>query len=135
MTDPGALRDLAARLARAPRIALDTEAASFHRYTDRVYLVQVSSDHETALIDPLALPDLSPLGDLLASESVEVVFHDADYDLRVLDRDYGFRARRVFDTRVAAQLLGEPAVGLAALLEKHFGRKHGPGAYYGQSKK
>ena len=121
VTDPDSLRDLAARLARAPRIALDTEAASFHRYADRVYLVQVSSDSETALVDPLALPDLSPLGDLLASESVEVVFHDADYDLRVLDRDYGFRARRVFDTRISAQLLGEPAVGLAALLEKHFG--------------
>jgi ribonuclease D len=121
VTDPAALRELAARLARAPRIALDTEAASFHRYADRVYLVQVSSDQETALIDPLALPDLSPLGDLLASESIEVVFHDADYDLRVLDRDYGFRARRVFDTRISAQLLGEPAVGLAALLEKHFG--------------
>ena len=121
VTDPIALRDLTARLSRAARIALDTEAASFHRYTDRVYLVQVSSDHETALIDPLTLPDLSPLGELLANERLEVVFHDADYDLRVLDRDYGFRARHVFDTRVAAQLLGEPAVGLAALLEKHFG--------------
>lgn len=121
ITNPAALRELAARLARSPRIALDTEAASFHRYTDRVYLVQVSSDHETALIDPLTLPDLSSLADLLADDRVEVVFHDADYDLRVLDRDYGFHARRIFDTRVAAQLLGEPAVGLAALLEKHFG--------------
>lgn len=121
MTDPAALLALTTRLARAPRVALDTEAASFHRYTDRVYLIQVSSDHETALIDPLALPDLSPLGDLLANDRIEIVFHDADYDLRVLDRDYGFRARRIFDTRVAAQLLGEPAVGLAALLEKHFG--------------
>lgn len=121
MGDAGALRDLSARLARAPRIALDTEAASFHRYADRVYLVQVSSDLETALIDPLAVPDLSPLGELLANDQLEVVFHDADYDLRVLDRDYGFRARHVFDTRIAAQLLGEPAVGLAALLERHFG--------------
>ena len=67
VTDPIALRDLTARLSRAARIALDTEAASFHRYTDRVYLVQVSSDHETALIDPLTLPDLSPLGELLAN--------------------------------------------------------------------
>ena len=121
VTDPAALRELTIRLARAPRIALDTEAASFHRYADRVYLVQVSSDHETALVDPLAVPDLSPLGTLLASDRVEVVIHDADYDLRILDRDYGFRARRVFDTRVAAQLLGEPAVGLAALLEQYFG--------------
>ncbi len=115
------LQALAARLRQAPRIAFDTEAASFHRYTDRVYLVQVSSDHETALVDPLAVADLSPLGELLADERIEVVFHDADYDLRVLDRDYGFRARHVFDTRIAAQLLGEPSIGLAALLEKYFG--------------
>lgn len=121
VTDPRTLQALATRLRRAPRIAFDTEAASFHRYTDRVYLVQVSSDHETALVDPLAIADLSPLGQLLSDDRIEVVFHDADYDLRVLDRDYGFRARRVFDTRIAAQLLGEPGVGLAALLEKHFG--------------
>jgi ribonuclease D len=49
------------------------------------------------------------------------VFHDADYDLRVLDRDYGFRVRRVFDTRIAAQLAGESAIGLAALLERYAG--------------
>jgi ribonuclease D len=121
VSDPASLEALAARFRDAPRIAFDTEAASFHRYTDRVYLIQVSSDQETALVDPLALPDLSPLGALLADERIEVVFHDADYDLRVLDRDYGFRARRVFDTRIAAQLLGEPAIGLAALLEKYLG--------------
>jgi ribonuclease D len=49
------------------------------------------------------------------------VFHDADYDLRILDRDFAFRARRLFDTRIAAQLAGEPAIGLAALLEKYSG--------------
>jgi ribonuclease D len=121
VTDPASLEALAARFTEASRIAFDTESASFHRYTDRVYLIQVSSDRETALVDPLALPDLSPLGALLADERIEVVFHDADYDLRVLDRDYGFRACRVFDTRIAAQLLGEPAVGLAALMEKYLG--------------
>lgn len=121
VSDAASLEVLAARLRNAPRVAFDTEAASFHRYTDRVYLIQVSSDHETALVDPLALADLSPLGALLADERIEIVLHDADYDLRVLDRDYGFRARRVFDTRVAAQLLGEPAIGLAALLEKYLG--------------
>jgi ribonuclease D len=121
VSDPASLEALAARFGDAPRIAFDTESASFHRYTDRVYLIQVSTDRETALVDPLALADLSPLGALLADERIETVFHDADYDLRVLDRDYGFRARRVFDTRIAAQLLGEPAVGLAALLEKYLG--------------
>ncbi|NIM51872.1 MAG: ribonuclease D, partial [Gemmatimonadales bacterium] len=109
---PGELRALVRRLAEEPRVALDTEAASFHRYVDRVYLVQVSSDSETALVDPLAVKDLAPLGKLLSTPTPEVVFHDADYDLRILDRDYGFRARNIFDTRVAAQLAGEPAVGL-----------------------
>ncbi len=123
LTDRAALEALAARLSGAPRIAFDTEGASFHRYTDRVYLVQMSSDAETALVDPLAISDLAPIGELLADERIEVVFHDADYDLRVLDRDYRFRARRIFDTRIAAQLLGEPAIGLAALLEKYRGVK------------
>jgi ribonuclease D len=118
---PTELRALVRRLADEPRIALDTEAASFHRYVDRVYLVQLSSDTETALVDPLAVTDLSPVGKLLSNAKVEVVFHDADYDLRILDRDYGFRARNIFDTRIAAQLAGEPAVGLGSLLEKHYG--------------
>jgi ribonuclease D len=65
--------------------------------------------------------DLGPFGALLADPTVEVVFHDADYDLRLLDREFGFRATRLFDTRVAAQLLNEPGVGLAALLEKYLG--------------
>ena len=119
--DPGDLEALASELAVAPRLAFDTEAASFHRYVDRVYLIQVSTDRETALVDPIAVADIAPLGALLAVPDVEIVFHDADYDLRVLDRDYGFRARNVFDTRIAAQLAGEPSVGLGALLEKYFG--------------
>jgi ribonuclease D len=119
-TDQG-VADLAGRLRRERRLAFDTEAASFHRYIDRVYLVQVSSDRESAIVDPLAVQSLSPLGDLLADPEIEVVFHDADYDLRSLDRDYGIRARRIFDTRIAAQLLGEPGVGLGALLLKYFG--------------
>lgn len=108
------------RLAGLPSVALDTESASFHRYVDRVYLVQLSAGQDTSLVDPLAVGDLRPLGKLLGHADTEVVFHDADYDLRVLDRDYALRARRVFDTRIAAQLAGEPAVGLGSLLEKHF---------------
>jgi ribonuclease D len=110
---------------RESRVAVDTEAASFHRYRDRIYLLQISSPTQTALIDPVAIAssDLGPVGALLADQQIEKVFHDADYDLRVLDRDYGFHAVRLFDTRVAAQLAGEPAIGLAALLEKYIGVK------------
>ena len=113
------LEALFARLRTAPLLAVDTEAASFHRYTDRVYLLQISSRDETAVVDPLAVASLAPLAEVLADPAVEIVFHDADYDLRLLDREYGYRANNIFDTRIAAQLLNEPGVGLAALLEKY----------------
>jgi ribonuclease D len=115
------LEALADRLAAEPLLAVDTEAASFHRYHDRVYLLQISSRTETAVVDPLAVGTLAPLARPLADPAVEIIFHDADYDLRLLDREYGFRAANLFDTRIAAQLLNEPGVGLAALLEKYFG--------------
>jgi ribonuclease D len=118
---PAELASLVKRLARETELAVDTEAASFHRFVDRIYLIQVSTRRENAIIDPLTVGEAGPLGGLLEDPAIEVVFHDADYDLRTLDRDYGLRARRLFDTRVAAQLLGEPAVGLAALLGKHLG--------------
>jgi ribonuclease D len=120
---PPNLAAFIASVRREPRVGVDTEAASFHRYRDRIYLLQVSSASQTALIDPLALPDLAPVGALLSDPQVEKIFHDADYDLRVVDRDYGFRAVRLFDTRIAAQLAGEPAIGLAALLDKYAGIK------------
>jgi len=120
---PAALAEAIAALEREPLVAADTEAASFHRYRDRIYLIQLSSPSRTEIVDPLAITDLSPVGRLLADPAVEKIFHDADYDLRTLDRDYGFRARSLFDTRIAAQFAGEPAVGLAALLEKYAGVK------------
>jgi ribonuclease D len=116
-----ALTEFLSAAGAEPLVAVDTEAASFHRYVDRVYLVQLSTRQATAILDPLSLPDLAPLGALLNDPTIEHVFHDADYDLRILDRDYGFRARRLFDTRIAAQLVGEPGIGLAALLEKYLG--------------
>jgi ribonuclease D len=113
------LERLFERLRTEPLIAIDTEAASFHRFQDRVYLLQLSSRHVTAVVDPLAVTDLEPLGAVLAAPNIEIVFHDADYDLRLLENEYGFRATNLFDTRIAAQLLNEPGIGLAALLEKY----------------
>ena len=101
-------------------IALDTEGASFHRFVDRIYLLQLSTRQHHAVIDPLPIGAPSGLGALLEDPSVEVVFHDADYDLRLLQQDYGWQVRTIFDTRIAAQLLGYTAFGLAALLERFF---------------
>lgn len=109
------------RLRHESLIAVDTEAASFHRFHDRVYLLQLSSRLETAVVDPLAVSTLGPVGELLADPEIEIVFHDADYDLRLLENEHGLRANHLFDTRIAAQLLNEPGVGLAALLEKYLG--------------
>ena len=116
-----AVARFADEIASAPSIALDTEGASFHRFVDRVYLMQLSTRTATAIVDPLPTGDLGALRPLVESPSIEIVFHDADYDLRLLRQDYGWATRNIFDTRIAAQLLGYKAFGLAALLELHFG--------------
>ena len=104
-------------------IALDTEGASFHRFIDRIYLLQITTRERSAVIDPIPIGAPARLGEILEDPSVEVVFHDADYDLRLLHQDYGWHARNIFDTRIAAQLLGIKSFGLAALLEDFFGVK------------
>ena len=104
-------------------IALDTEGASFHRFVDRIYLLQVTTENGEAVIDPLPIGTPAKLGALLEDRNVEVILHDADYDLRLLHQDYGWRVTHLFDTRVAAQLLGIRAFGLAALLQQYFGLK------------
>ena len=115
-------------IASAEVIALDTEGANFYRFVDRIYLLQLSTRERTALIDPLPIGKPASLAGLLADERVEVVIHDADGDMRMIEQDFGWRVTRLFDTRVAAQLLGLPGLGLAALLEQllgvHLDKKH-----------
>ena len=101
-------------------LALDTEGASFHRFLDRIYLLQISTRERNAIIDPLPIGSPAKLGEILQDNAIEVVFHDADYDLRLLHQDYGWHVTSIFDTRVAAQLLGIKSFGLAALLEQFF---------------
>jgi ribonuclease D len=107
-------------IARVYSIAVDTEGASFHRFIDRIYLLQLTTRRGSAILDPLAVGRPATLGRLLEDPEVEVVFHDADYDLRLLHQDYGWHTTHIFDTRIAAQLLGIPAFGLAALLERYY---------------
>jgi ribonuclease D len=102
------------------KLAIDTEGASFHRYHDRIYLLQLSTAERHAIIDPLRAGPLGALRQIVESRAVEVVFHDADYDLRLLHQDYGWEVANIFDTRIAAQLLGIRAFGLAALLQEFF---------------
>ncbi|MFQ5876073.1 MAG: ribonuclease D [Acidobacteriota bacterium] len=117
----GDLRRAAERLARARAVAVDTEADSFYHYFHKCCLIQVSDGETVYLIDPLALRTLRPLGRLLRSPRTVKVLHAAEQDVLYLKRDYGFSVSPLFDTMIAAQLLGIPNVGLAKLLWAHLG--------------
>jgi len=124
ITEAKDLEDLANTLLGEEIVAFDTEADSFYHYFDKTCLVQVATRDHAWLIDPLALggpANLAPLGPVFASPDVRVLFHAAEYDIFILKRDCGFSFSNLFDTMVSAQLLGYPAVGLAALIEHHFG--------------
>src|SRR5690606_29266883 len=112
---------LVAELRRAPEVAVDTEADSFFSYREKVCLVQVSTRERDWLIDPLGELDLEPFGALLADPNVRKVFHDGEYDVLILKREYGFRFANLFDTRVAAAALGSTSPGLASVLATRFG--------------
>jgi ribonuclease D len=112
-----------ARVAAQPVVALDTEADSLHSYFDKVCLIQMSIPGEDMIIDPLCKIDIAKFGEILANREITKILHGADYDLRILDRDFGFTIANLIDTMVCSQLLGYEAFGLAALLDRHFGFK------------
>ena len=113
------LSSLIERIASAETIALDTEADSLHNYFEKVCLIQLSLGDEHYIVDPLAGLELGSF--LAALAEKPLIFHGGDYDLRMMRASTGFRPRReVFDTMIAAQLLGIEQIGLAALIEKYF---------------
>lgn len=105
-------------LADAPRLALDTESDPFHRYFEKVCLLQISHDTEDFFFDPLAhgMPDA--LRAILTDPARTIVMHGADYDVRTLKRSFGLALHRLVDTQLAAQFLGRTNTGLKALLEE-----------------
>ena len=123
VTDEAGVRRVCRRAAAAGTVALDTESDSLHSYHHKLCLIQLSFAGAHAVLDPLVLgrDALRPLAEVLADPGVLKLMHGADYDLRVLDRDLGARVVRLADTQVAAQLLGEPQTGLAALVEREAG--------------
>lgn len=105
----------------APWIAVDTEADSLHSYPEKLCLVQVSIPGHDALIDPLAGFDLAPLWDVFKGR--ELIFHGADYDLRLFSKHHEFAPCKIFDTMIAARLLGHEAFGLANLVAHYLGQE------------
>ncbi|MFN0242193.1 MAG: ribonuclease D [Planctomycetota bacterium] len=120
MQDPRGLARLLEDLDRQTEVAVDTEADSFFSYRDKVCLIQITAESRDYLVDPLAGFDLAPLGRVFADETKTKVFHDGEYDVLILKRDYGFRFKRLFDTRVAAATLGSASPGLASVLRDYF---------------
>ncbi len=102
-------------------LALDTEADSLHAYPEKVCLIQISTVTGDRLIDPLAKINLNPLLDALNAH--ELIMHGADYDLRLLRKHHEFVPSAIFDTMLAARLLGERQFGLSSLVEKFLGVK------------
>jgi len=107
-------------------VAIDSESDSLHHFPEKVCLIQVgTAEGEVFLVDPLALRDLAPLAPVLADPNVVTVLHGAAYDLASMKRDFAFEIRGLFDSMVAAQFLGLPEVGLAALLKGILGIESG----------
>jgi ribonuclease D len=107
-------------IGRSP-LAIDTEGDSLHHYPEKVCLIQLSYAGRDMLIDPLARLDLSVLQPVLNDAGVIKILHGADYDIRVLQRDFGLRISGLFDTMIAARMLGLQRFGLAALLDGFLG--------------
>ena len=109
------------KLRAATWVAVDTEADSLHAYPEKVCLIQISTTAGDALIDPLAGLNLDPVLDALSGH--ELIMHGADYDLRLLRKHHEFVPNAIFDTMLAARLLGERQFGYSHLVEKYLGVK------------
>src|SRR5439155_4975904 len=120
------LRELLPQIEPHDRIGLDTEADSLHCYREKLCLLQISLPAGDYLVDPLANVDLAPLSAVL--EAKEIVLQGADFDLRLLRRSLNFRAGQVFDTVIAARLLGIREFSLAALVKRYFDVELGKGS-------
>ncbi len=113
------LKEMLAKLRDSPISAIDTESDSLYVYYEKVCLIQVSIPNIDYLVDPLAV-DVSILGEIFADERYEKVFHAAQYDIVCLKRDYGFTFLNLFDTMLAARVLGWKRYGLGTILGDHF---------------
>lgn len=114
------LHALVKDLSKESSVAIDTESNSLHAYNEQVCLIQFSTAETDYLVDPLALDDISSLGKIFASSTIEKIFHAAEYDLICLKRDFDFSVTNLFDTRWAVRILGYAGDGLDRLLSEKF---------------
>ena len=108
-------------IAHSSVIAIDTESNSFHRYPEQLCLIQVANKQKIYIIDAISLKELDPLNKILEDDSVKKVLHSADYDIRSLDRHYGYRIRNLYDTSIAARFIGIIQFGLSYIIKDLLG--------------
>ncbi|MCJ7717095.1 MAG: ribonuclease D, partial [Anaerolineales bacterium] len=112
---------LARRLKAENILAVDTEANSLYAYEEKVCLIQISTEKDDYIIDPLPIRNLTPLGEIFNDPSIEKIFHASEYDIIILHNAYQFNFQNLFDTMLAAQILGRDKLGLDALMEEIVG--------------
>ncbi|MCX7838585.1 MAG: ribonuclease D [Anaerolineae bacterium] len=117
---PQEFATLCETLAAQTIVAVDTESDSLYSYFEKLCLVQFSTRAADYIVDPLAL-SLAPLASFFADARIEKVFHAAEYDILCLKREYHFAFANLFDTMIAARILGWKHVGLGNILHERFG--------------
>ena len=100
-------------------VSIDIEGNGFFRYPEFVCLIQICIDEDIYLVDPLAIHDISVLGEIFRDHKITKILHAGDYDIRSLNRDYGFSFSNVFDTSLGAALLGSKKLGLDSVLKEY----------------
>lgn len=115
-----ALAEVQAQLAAEPALAVDTEADSLYSYFEKVCLLQFSTPGLDYVVDPLTV-DVASLRSLFSHSHIQKVFHAAEYDILSMKRDFEFTFENIFDTMIAARVLGWPNIGLGNILQERFG--------------
>jgi ribonuclease D len=119
--DQDALNHLVRQLRSHKKVALDTESNSLYAYKEQVCLIQISIPGMDYILDTIRLTDLSYLGNIMRDENIEKILHGAEYDVMCLKRDFNFKIKNLFDTRVALRTLGRKRTGLGDVLDEEFG--------------
>lgn len=102
-------------------IALDLECENnLHHYGVYISLIQLSTPTNHYILDILALQTLDPLKPILEDPNIQIIIHDFSFDLRILNHQFQARIQNLFDTQMAALLLGIEKIGLGNLLEEYF---------------
>jgi ribonuclease D len=114
------LEKFAGRLENQKIIGVDLEADSMYHFKEKVCMIQIATQHTTAVIDPLQIKNLSVLKPVFRRADIQKIFHGADYDVRSLHRDFRISVNNLFDTELACRFLGYRESGLEAVLKNRF---------------